>query len=237
VAGNGTPRTATYQVSAPGGAWDGPDDGTYAVSLVAGQVRDVAGNPAAAAGPVGSFQAALAAAVQSIRVNDGDAQRTTVTGLTVTFDRAVGLDAGAVVLAGRNGAGAGVTAAAANPSGDGRTYVLSFGGGGTTGGALPTGVYDLTVRAAGVHPAGTPAGGAGMAADVTFTFHRLFGDINGDRAVNAGDISQIIAHGFYNSGAGGRRPADGDLNGDGFVNAGDISALIAGGTYNTALAG
>ncbi|MCX5660864.1 MAG: hypothetical protein NTW19_14255 [Planctomycetota bacterium] len=43
---NGTPRTATYSFTAPGGAWDAADNGTYTFTLQAGQVTDVAGNGA-----------------------------------------------------------------------------------------------------------------------------------------------------------------------------------------------
>jgi uncharacterized repeat protein (TIGR01451 family) len=46
-AGNGTPRTATYSITAPGGSWDSADNGTYTLALEANQVRDTAGNPAA----------------------------------------------------------------------------------------------------------------------------------------------------------------------------------------------
>ena len=45
---NGTPRVATYQVTAPGGMWDTPDNGSYSIKLRASQVSDVAGNFAAA---------------------------------------------------------------------------------------------------------------------------------------------------------------------------------------------
>jgi GH25 family lysozyme M1 (1,4-beta-N-acetylmuramidase) len=54
VASNGSPRTATYTIPAPNGSWDESDNGTYTVSQVASQVRDVAGN-FRAAGSVGSF--------------------------------------------------------------------------------------------------------------------------------------------------------------------------------------
>jgi hypothetical protein len=52
--GNGSPRTATYRITAPGGAWDASDNGTYTVAQVATQVRDVAGNYRAA-GSLGTF--------------------------------------------------------------------------------------------------------------------------------------------------------------------------------------
>jgi CARDB len=45
---NGSPRTATYQIIPPGGAWNTPDNGSYAISLEASQVFDTAGNAAAA---------------------------------------------------------------------------------------------------------------------------------------------------------------------------------------------
>jgi hypothetical protein len=51
---NGTPRVATYQITAPGGIWDGADNGTYTVSMEANQVRDTANNPVAS-GTLGSF--------------------------------------------------------------------------------------------------------------------------------------------------------------------------------------
>jgi hypothetical protein len=56
--GDGNPRTATYRLTAPGGAWDGADNGDYSVSLAAGQVRDTVGNTAAAA-TLGSFTVSL----------------------------------------------------------------------------------------------------------------------------------------------------------------------------------
>src|SRR5205814_623668 len=53
-ANNGTPRTVTYSFIPPGGAWDGPDSGTYNIYMQAGQVRDLDGIPVPA-GTIGSF--------------------------------------------------------------------------------------------------------------------------------------------------------------------------------------
>lgn len=50
-----------YQLAAPGGAWDEPDDGVYTVRLEAGQVHDAFGN-AAAARQLTSFVVRLAPA-------------------------------------------------------------------------------------------------------------------------------------------------------------------------------
>ena len=52
--GNGSPRTATYRVNAPGGAWDSNDNGLYSVTQNANQVKDVAEN-FCAAGTIGTF--------------------------------------------------------------------------------------------------------------------------------------------------------------------------------------
>ncbi len=51
---NGTPRTATYEIIAPGGTWDMGDNGTYAIALVGNQVFDTSGNPVPAAN-LGNF--------------------------------------------------------------------------------------------------------------------------------------------------------------------------------------
>jgi glucose/arabinose dehydrogenase len=56
---NGTPRQATYRITAPGGSWDSGDNGSYAVNLQANQVTDTDGNKIPA-GTLGSFQVELA---------------------------------------------------------------------------------------------------------------------------------------------------------------------------------
>lgn len=75
-----TSRTATYVVAAPGGSWDTQDNGTYAVALPAGQVRDVNGN-AADAQTLGTFDVSVGA----IRFSAGEnVTFTDATGDTVT---------------------------------------------------------------------------------------------------------------------------------------------------------
>lgn len=59
-AGNGTPRTASYRVAAPGGTWDVTDNGAYTITLVASRIGDTAGNKADAAN-LGNFTATLLA--------------------------------------------------------------------------------------------------------------------------------------------------------------------------------
>jgi len=57
--GNGSPRTATYRITPPGGAWDFNDFGDYVASLKAGQVKDVAANAAPPAA-LGWFRVGIA---------------------------------------------------------------------------------------------------------------------------------------------------------------------------------
>jgi CSLREA domain-containing protein len=55
---NGTPRTATYRITAPGGTWDNADDGTYTVQMKNLAVRDV-NNNYVATGTLGTFTVAI----------------------------------------------------------------------------------------------------------------------------------------------------------------------------------
>jgi subtilisin-like proprotein convertase family protein len=52
---NGPSRTATYSIAAPGGLWDGLDNGLYSIQLAANQVQDLDNN-FAAAGTIGTFK-------------------------------------------------------------------------------------------------------------------------------------------------------------------------------------
>ncbi|MGB3239459.1 MAG: DUF4038 domain-containing protein [Geitlerinemataceae cyanobacterium] len=55
---NGTPRTATYQIEAPGGTWNAADNGTYSVVLRSNEVSDINGNFATGT-TLGNFQVDL----------------------------------------------------------------------------------------------------------------------------------------------------------------------------------
>ncbi|MBD2461557.1 hypothetical protein H6G89_10900 [Oscillatoria sp. FACHB-1407] len=81
--GDGTPRTVTYSITAPGGSWDTADLGTYTVSLEPNQVSDTSNN-FAVAGTLGTFAAVgeiqpptvSGFAAPTITANAGDAQFT-----------------------------------------------------------------------------------------------------------------------------------------------------------------
>src|SRR5262249_45709863 len=122
-------------------------------------------------------------------VNDGSAQRSMVTSLTVTFSTAVAIDPGAFELLAQGGSLVSMNVATSVV--DGKTVaVLTFAGDGIIGGSLADGQYTLTIRADQVHDAlgreldgdgdGSPGG------NHVDAFFRLFGDSDGD-----GDVDQL----------------------------------------------
>ena len=56
---DGSPRSATYTLNAPGGSWDATDNGTYTVELVAGKVKDTSGNSVPGNTTLATFEANL----------------------------------------------------------------------------------------------------------------------------------------------------------------------------------
>lgn len=191
-----------------------------------------AGDRAAVMGRVlDFFQTALPVDTQppvvtGVVVNDGSSQRSGVRRLVVTFNEQVTPGANAFVLVRRGDGGGGAWmpgVTAANPSGDGRTWELTFSGPGTgAGGGLVDGVWDLTV----VGSAVVDGAGNAMAGSVTTTFHRLFGDLNGDRTVNGMDAT--LFNPFFGSTAAGSGIAFAwwaDFDGNGAVNNADLLQL------------
>src|SRR5262249_5178654 len=128
-------------------------------------------------------------AVQSVTVNAGEAQRSVVRSLVVTFSTAVtfvGNPAAAFGLVGPGGA-AGLSVAVGQTS-VGTVVTLTFSGSQTVRetppGVTPSladGSYTLTVFAGQVSANSQPLAGG----NYSFSFHRLFGDANGDRRVDA----------------------------------------------------
>ena len=83
----------------------------------------------------------------------------------------------------------------------GRTVAtLTFSRNGTDHGSLIDGLWTLRVVALKVR---ATSGGVAMAADYTFGLHRLFGDSNGDRRVDAVDETAFNAAYGTNSGQAG----------------------------------
>ena len=168
--------------------------------------------------------------VTGVVVNNGDAQRSRVTTLTVTFDTLVSLAAGAFTLTrvglpnGAPGDNATVgTITVTTQTVNGVTVAtLTFGGANTTAGSLDDGNWTLTID----HTRVTSAvGSVPMSADFTQAgIKRLFGDINGDAVVDITDYTAFRSALGQSSGQSGYDPAF-DYNGDGVIDITDRNAF------------
>jgi hypothetical protein len=125
--------------------------------------------------------APLLPAVSSFQIDDGSKQRSMLRSFSAIFNQPVDLQPASIVLHREGGADYAVTAT--NLSHNGRTWNLGFFGPGTIGSSLPDGRYTLLIPAA-----AAPNGlGQPMVRNYTVSFHRLFGDADGDGAVDASD--------------------------------------------------
>jgi len=173
--------------------------------------------------------AAAAPHVTSTQVNDGNAQRSRLTSLKVTFDTQVtfsGNDATGAFTLSRNGGGA--VSFTASPSVVGGVTVVTlsnFTGSETDGfGSLNDGRFTLTALASHITANGQPLGG-GTGTNYTFTdaqgLFRLFGDFNGDATVNGLDLGAF--RGAFGTSSGDQAYlAFFDYNGAGVINGFDL---------------
>ncbi|HEY1379129.1 MAG TPA: glycoside hydrolase family 44 protein [Gemmataceae bacterium] len=160
--------------------------------------------------------------VSSVVIDDGTAQRSVVRSLTVTFSSLVTLDPTAFTL--RRADGATVTPAVMPSTVNGHTVArLTFGGANTESGSLTDGNWTLTVAAGQVHDAGSPS--ITMAADTTTAFHRLFGDVDGDKDVDLLDLNTLVPALFGVAGQPNYNPAF-DFDGDGDVDLLDLNQFV-----------
>jgi large repetitive protein len=136
-------------------------------------------------------------------VNDGSAQRSMVTSLTVTFSTFVRLDPGAFELVRQGGGVIDLQVADAVVNGH-SADTLTFVGAGIIGGSLADAHYTLTVKGNLVHDsfgqaldgAGTGVAGSNYAED----FFRLFGDGDGNGRVGLHDL--VLFAGTFDKHAG-----------------------------------
>ncbi|MGC4033449.1 MAG: autotransporter-associated beta strand repeat-containing protein [Tepidisphaeraceae bacterium] len=178
-------------------------NGTAAQQLATGEVVPVAVNPPA---------------LTTFTVNNGNAQRSTVTSLTLVFSRAVHLGTGAIVLSGVSGTPANISYVL-SPANDASTYTLTFPA--QVGGSLADGGYQLKLNAALVTDVAT---GQPMAADDTRTFYRLFGDGDGNGTVNFNDFLALQTA-FNTTSADPAYNAAFDANGDNKIDFNDFLAF------------
>jgi uncharacterized delta-60 repeat protein len=91
---------ATYTVTAPGGSWDGADNGAYTVAVAAGAALDTANNPSAAAGA--NFEVAVPAPEPPVDPSfGGGAGNTVETGFVA--EAATAQADGKIIVVGRQG--------------------------------------------------------------------------------------------------------------------------------------
>lgn len=158
-----------------------------------------------------------APAVQGFNIDDGTSQRSSVRQIQIVFDKVVsfaGNPASAFVITGPNGAV--IPTVDLSLSTPIQTVVkLTFTGVGTEFGSLKDGTYTLRIVASQIS-----TGGVFMTADATTSFHRFFGDADGDGRVNIADLGALST--AYGSGTGqSNYRSFFDFNNDGFVNIAD----------------
>jgi hypothetical protein len=174
--------------------------------------------------------------VASAKVNGGAVQRSRVTDITVAFTGLATLpanpvDAFRLTRLNPDGSASDVTLAV-DLSGSTATQTvarLTFSGGLTEFGSLADGRYRLTILASQVSGNGQPLDGDANGTpggDFVLNLFRLYGDINGDGAVNGLDLA--LFRGAFGTSLGSPNYVDYlDLNGDGAVNGLDLAAFRA----------
>lgn len=149
------------------------------------------------------------AKLEEILVNGGAAQRSMVRDLTLQFDAPVSLLDGAYSLS-RQG-GESIPLAAGNPTGDRMTWVLTPSGSGVTAGSLNDGIYDLVINQSLIVDELNRSAGVETQ---RLTFHRLFGDFDGNKRVDFFDFLKFrAAYGSVSTDPQFDDAADGDDNG------------------------
>jgi len=199
-----------------------PQPGTH---LIRARLTDAHGNQSIT-NPIALLVLPAGPAASSFVVNPGapGPQRSMVSSVGVTFDQQVTFASGSLQLS-RRDTGQILPISVSNPSADSKTFVVTFTGQDLIGSSLPDGLYDLTLSGPGI-TAQAPFAQPLSNANQTFHFYRLYGDANGDGAVDAADVA--LFRQTYGKGA-----SDPgflwffDFNGDGRVDVADLRALRA----------
>ncbi|MDQ3438724.1 MAG: Ig-like domain-containing protein, partial [Planctomycetota bacterium] len=179
--GTATGAAGTTRVTTSGSA-----DLVDGAHVITARQEESGKSVSAASAALGVIVDTVGPAITGYLVNDGAPQRSRVTSLTVTFDQRVSFASDSFTLT-RRSDDLGLTPTAANPSGDGSTWVLSFSGTGTDFGSLADGIWDLNVDSSTVFD----ISGNNQTADGTFVLHRLFGDGNGDGDVDNANLFEF----------------------------------------------
>ncbi|MEM6473324.1 MAG: cadherin repeat domain-containing protein, partial [Planctomycetota bacterium] len=127
-------------------------------------------------------ETAVTPEVVDLQIGNGSAQRSMIREITVTFNDIVTVTGDAFIIL-KDGTDTIVPTVALNNSLGYTVATLTFEGGDYSGGSLADGNYQLQVDAASI-----TVGGQSMATDYVDSFHRYFGDVDGDRDVDARDF-------------------------------------------------
>ncbi len=247
-AGNltGTQATPLDAVLGPLASNGGP---TQTHALLAGSPALNAGNNTAAlafdqrgnlrvvgvAADIGAYEVQAPAKFVSVVINDGSAQRSVVTSITVNFGQHIGFTAGAAAAFALNRVSDNVAvnlSAIVDDSGSGTSVTLTFTGGAVNFASLADGRYNLSILASGFNAEGFDGNSNGTAQGSPLDnllydqppssmplnlgrIFRLFGDFNGDGTVSTSDFIQ------FRLALGGVNPIF-DFDFDGAVAAGDF---------------
>ncbi|HEX8199488.1 MAG TPA: Ig-like domain-containing protein, partial [Isosphaeraceae bacterium] len=159
---------------------------------------------------------------ERVVINDGSAQRSMVTSITIAFSESVTLDPGAIELRRRGGGPIGLRLATSQVGGK-TVAVLSFTGSEIVGGSLADGRYSLVLRGDQIRNASGwaldgDADGAAGGDSVDEAIARLFGDGDGDGDGDVDTADYYDVRGAYGKAQGQVGYLDlFDFNGDGVV--------------------
>jgi extracellular elastinolytic metalloproteinase len=167
--------------------------------------------------------------VTGTQINDGAAQRSRVTSITVTFSTVVTFLGGNVVAAftlTRIGGGSvAFSASASNATGVTVVTINGFTGAEAQSGSLRDGRFTLTALASNIsNAAGQLNGGTNFTFGDAQGLFRFYGDINGDRNVDISDFGPFSGTFGLNSGQAGFISAF-DFNNDGTIDITDFGQL------------
>ena len=169
--------------------------------------------------------AAVPALTSSI-VNGGAVQRSMVKTMALNFSLPVSLGSGAITLLKKQSDGTYVASSepyTVSPTpgvgSTAATYTLTFTGAGTS---INDGSYRVGLKGSAIT---TSAGGI-MAADVAIDFHRMFGDVDGDRGVSINDFNAFAAAFGSVGGTAGFNAAF-DSDGDFGISINDFNAFAS----------
>ena len=193
----------------------GLNDGMVSSGLAMDRAGDIYATTAAGIIELVPVPPAPAPNLVATTINDGSAQRSQVRGIALKFSTPVVLDPGAITLDPHPGQTGTIPTLAWSTSDGGLTYIVTFRGNGVVAGSVADGVYDLTIHAALVH-----AGPQTLAADHILTFHRLFGDIDGNGTVNSADYFQF-KKAFGSATGSALYDPNLDFDGNGIINSSD----------------